>query len=130
VLVVDASILAAAIGYDDAEGERARTAIERADLCAPELVDLEVASVWRRDCAAGRLPAARARAALSDLADLPLMRASHSDLLVRVWQLRDNLTPYDAAYVALAEALDAPLLTGDGRLARAPGPRCEIRVLS
>ncbi len=61
---------------------------------------------------------------------MPLQRAAHRPLLVRCWELHDNLTVYDASYVALAEALDVPLLTGDRRLASAPGPRCHIEVLS
>jgi predicted nucleic acid-binding protein len=89
-------------------------------LHAPELLDLEVAQVLRRYERAKILDAARAAAALHDLADLPLERYSHRLLLPRAWELRANLTIYDAAYVALAELLDAPLLTGDATLARAP----------
>ncbi|MEZ5123594.1 MAG: type II toxin-antitoxin system VapC family toxin [Solirubrobacterales bacterium] len=129
MLVVDASVLAPALAYDDADGERAREAIEGEDLCAPHLLDLEITSVWRRDCATGRVPDWRARQAFADLADLPIVRVPHADMLPRIWELRDNVTPYDAAYVALAEALDAPLLTADARFAAAPGPRCEFRVL-
>lgn len=71
----------------------------------------------------------RASLALTDLAAMPLRRASHKALLARCWELRDNITPYDAAYIALAEALEAILLTGDERLARAPSPRCRVEVL-
>lgn len=71
----------------------------------------------------------RAALALADLAALPLRRASHQPLLNRCWELRENVTSYDASYVALAEALGVTLLTGDHRLARATGPRCEIEVL-
>ena len=90
------------------------------DLHAPELVDLEVAQVLRRFERAGELGAERARQALDDLADLPLERYAHRLLLPRAWELRSNLTIYDAVYVALAELLDAPLLTCDAALARAP----------
>jgi len=100
------------------------------DLAAPALIDLEVTSVARRLVASARLPVARAEQALDDLVDLPFPRVSHEPLLARCWELRGNLTPYDAAYVALAEALDVVLLTGDGRLAAAPGPTCPIEVLS
>jgi predicted nucleic acid-binding protein len=72
--------------------------------------------------------ARRARLALDDLAALPARRAPHRPLLPRCWELRDNLTVYDAAYVALAEALKATLLTGDRRLARASGPKCPIEI--
>jgi len=86
-------------------------------LHAPELLDLEIAQVLRRYERAGILDAARAEAALSDFADLPLERYSHRLLLPRAWELRANLTIYDAVYIALAELLEAPLLTGDAALA-------------
>ena len=86
------------------------------------------ASVLRRQMRAGTLNARRARLALDDLAALPARRAPHRPLLTRCWELRDNLTIYDAAYVALAEAMSATLLTGDQKLARAPGPQCHIEV--
>jgi len=88
-----------------------------------------VASVWRRALRAGHLDQRRAGEAVADLAALPLARATHRLLMPRVWQLRGNLSPYDAAYVALAEALDAPLLTADARLGRAPELRCVVEVL-
>jgi len=75
------------------------------------------------------MDARRAALALADLTALPLRRAPHRALLARCWELRDNLTVYDAAYVALAEALEVTLLSGDGRLERATGPRCHIEVL-
>lgn len=89
-------------------------------LHAPHLIDLEVAQVLRRFVTAGELHAERGTEAIVDLADLPLVRYPHDLFLPRIWQLRQNLTAYDAAYVALAEALDAPLLTRDRRLATAP----------
>ena len=98
-------------------------------LAAPELVDLEVVSVLRKQLRVGAIDARRADLALTDLADLPLRRAPHLSLLARCWELRDNLTIYDATYVALAEALDAPLVTADTRVARAPGTTCQIEVL-
>ncbi len=99
-------------------------------LVAPGLVDLEVASVLRRHTNSGLTDVRRADLALVDLVAMPLRRAPHRALLVRAWQLQENLTIYDAAYVSLAEALEVPLLTADQRLARAPGPRCHIEVLS
>jgi predicted nucleic acid-binding protein len=71
----------------------------------------------------------RAALALADMSALPLRRAPHRPLLARCWELRDNLTVYDASHIALAEALDVSLLTGDGRLARAPGLRCHVEIL-
>jgi predicted nucleic acid-binding protein len=129
VIVVDASIVAAALADDGADGDRARKRLIEERLAAPELLDLEVASVWRRALRAGRLSERRAGQALADLASAPLARAPHGPLMARVWQLRDDLTTYDAAYVALAEILDTVLLTADTRLARAQEVKCEIEVL-
>jgi predicted nucleic acid-binding protein len=129
VIAVDASVLAVALADDGQDGDHARARLREERLTAPELVDLEVASVWRRQMREGAIDVRRAALALADLAALPLRRASHRPLLARCWELRDNLTIYDASYVALAEALDVTLLTGDGRLARATGPRCHIEVL-
>lgn len=98
-------------------------------LHAPHLLDLEVAQVLRRYALTGLLAGERCRAALEDLADLPLDRYPHDVLLPRIWELRANLTAYDAAYVALAEALDAALLTCDGRLAAASGHAARIELL-
>ncbi|MDA8436757.1 MAG: type II toxin-antitoxin system VapC family toxin [Actinomycetales bacterium] len=129
MLVVDASILAVALADDGPDGDLARARLRGGVLAAPELVDVEVASVLRRQNLAGAIDARRADLALADLAALPLQRAPHLPLLPRCWELRENLTVYDAAYVALAEALEATLITGDRRLARANGPRCDIDVL-
>lgn len=128
-LVVDASVLIMALADDGGEGAAARGRLRGEALTAPHLIDLEVASALRTLTARGALTERRASAALRDLSDLPLQRAPHAPLLPRVWALRGTLTPYDAAYVALAEALEAPLLTADRRLAKAPGPRCPIEVL-
>ena len=129
MIVVDASILATALGDDGPDGDGARERLRGERLTAPELVDLEVLAVWRRQARHGKLDVRRAQLALADLASVPLRRAQHRPLLARCWELRDNLTIYDAVYVALAEALDVILYTGDGRLARASGPRCRIEVL-
>lgn len=129
MLVIDASVLAPALADDGADGDRARVRLHGESLAAPELVDLETASVIRRALFAGRLDNRRAELALTDLAALPLSRVPHRPLLVRCWQLRENLTVYDAAYVALAELLDVVLVTADARVAGAPGPRCEFDVL-
>ena len=129
MIVVDASVLAAALGDDGPDGDRARARLRGERLSAPELVDIEVASVLRRQVRGGEVDIRRAALALADLAALPLRRAPHRALLARCWELRAYLTVYDASYVALAEALDVTLLTGDGRLARAPGPRCRIEML-
>ncbi len=129
MLVVDASVLATALADDDVDGDRARSRLRGEVLTAPDLVDLEVTSVLRGRLAGGYVDTRRAELALGDLLDLPLRRVPARALLPRSWQLRDNLTVYDAAYVALAEAIDAILLTADARLAEAPGPRCPIEVI-
>jgi predicted nucleic acid-binding protein len=129
VIVVDASVLVVALGDDGTDGRHARERLVGETLVAPELVDLEVVSVWRRHVAAKLMPARRAASAVADLADLPLRRSSHQPLLHRIWELRHVVTPYDAAYIALAEALDVMLLTADARLSRASGVHCEIEAI-
>jgi predicted nucleic acid-binding protein len=130
VIVVDASVLAPALAYDTQEGRAVRGRLDgEENLCAPEIVDLEVASAWRRALQAGRLGEDRSQRALRDLATMRLVRMSHRPLMPRIWELRHNLTPYDASYVALAEALDTTLLTAEGKLARAPSLRCEVELI-
>lgn len=130
MIVVDASVVAPALGNDDEEGRAARRRLlDRAPLHAPHLLDLEVLSVWRRDARAGRLTDDRARKARSDLVSFGATRHGAALLTERIWALRENLSAYDAAYVALAEALGCALVTSDQRLAGAPGPRCPIEVL-
>jgi predicted nucleic acid-binding protein len=129
VIVVDASVLAPALADDGADGDRARARLRGERLVAPHLIDLEVPSVWRRQLAIGALDARRAQFALDDLAAIPMRRAAHGGLLARCWQLRANLTIYDAVYVALAEALKVTLVTSDRRLHRAPGTRCAVEVI-
>jgi len=129
MIVLDAStmievllVTPAAMGIEDrlfAPGET---------LHAPHLLDLEVAQVLRRYCASGDMSAERAEEALSDLAILGVNRYPHDLLLPRVWELRHNVTAYDAAYVALAEELSAPLLTRDRRLASATGHHAVIET--
>jgi len=98
-------------------------------LHAPHLIDIEVAQVLRRYCASGELDSNRGREALEDLNDFPITRYPHDILLPRIWELRLNMTAYDATYVALAEILFAPLLTLDIRLASAPGHSALIELV-
>ena len=128
MIVADASVLVVALADDGPDGDQARSRLQGERLTVPELADLEVASVLRRQMNAGTLDARRARLALDDLAALPALRAPHRPLLPRCWELRNNLTIYDAAYVALAEAMNTTLLTGDRKLAKAPGPQCPIEI--
>ncbi|MGI9030485.1 MAG: type II toxin-antitoxin system VapC family toxin [Ilumatobacteraceae bacterium] len=96
---------------------------------APHLLSVEVLQVLRRYVHVGLIDVLTAAAACVQLDALPVQRYPHELLLPRMWELRDNVTAYDATYVALAEALEAPLLTTDGRLARTPGLRAVIEVL-
>jgi len=130
VIVLDASVLLevllrmpAGVALED------RLFEPEESLHVPHLVDIEVAQVLRRYALAGEVEAGRCRAALDDLAGLPLTRYPHDFLMSRVWDLRGNLSAYDAVYVALAEALDAPLLTRDRRLANAPGHAARVEMV-
>ncbi len=122
-------MVAPALADDDADGDRARERLQGERLVAPELLDLEVVAVVRKALLAGVLDERRAAMALADLADLDLERVSHRPLLVRIWELHPNITAYDAAYVALAETIEATLVTADRRLSQATGPRCQIEHL-
>jgi predicted nucleic acid-binding protein len=131
LIVVDASVLANALGDDGPDGRRARSEMRGAgDLAAPDLVDVETVAVIRRRWLAGTISDRRFSAAVDDLAALDLDRYPTRPLMRRAYELRANVTAYDAAYVALAELLGCELLTGDRRLAQAPGPRCAIRLLA
>lgn len=125
MIVVDASAVVAALLVEGA----ARRALSIDDLHAPHLVDSEVASVIRRRVATQKLTADQGWAALDALRRLGLTRYPVFGLTERVWELRDDLTTYDAAYVAVAEALECGLLTADARLARAPGLGCPVTVV-
>ena len=99
-------------------------------VAAPHLLDLEVAQVLRRYTRTQECSVERGRQALADLSVLPIQRYPHDILLPRIWQLRNNMTAYDAAYIALAEALSAPLLTCDSHLAHASGHRATVELIS
>ena len=130
MIVVDASALVEVLLRTPAAPDvRERLFATEQTLHAPYLIDIEVAQVLRRYAASGRVEPGRCRDALGDLLDFPINRYPHDVLLPRVWELRHNLTAYDAVYVALAEALDAPLLTRDRRLATAPGHRARIDLV-
>jgi predicted nucleic acid-binding protein len=97
-------------------------------LHAPHLIDLEIAQVLRRYVRTSIISADRGTEALADLIDFPLTRYPHNVLLLRIWQMRHGLTAYEAAYLALAEALDAPLITSDRALAKA-GSHVRVEVI-
>lgn len=99
-----------------------------ADLQAPHLIDVEVVHALRRLVRTGDITEERAEEAREDFADLTIARYPHTPLVDRMWQLRHSLTAYDAAFVALAEALDVPLVTADARLSRAAGPVARVEL--
>lgn len=130
MIVVDASVLANAIGDDEQAGDRARDLFRvHRDLAAPDLVDAETVAVLRRRWLAGTMTDERFEQAVADLADIALDRYPTHGFMHRAFELRASVTAYDACYVALAEGLNCALCTGDGRLARACGPRCTIRLI-
>ena len=130
MIVLDASILANVIGDDGADGRRARSEVRSAgEMAAPDLVDVEAVAVLRKRWMAGTVSDIRFAEAIDDLQAIGLERYPALPLMRRSYDLRANVTAYDATYIALAELLDCELLTGDRRLARAHGPRCVIRVL-
>ena len=131
MIVVDASVLANVLGDDGADGRLARSDLRTAgDIAAPDLVDVETLAVLRKRWLAGTITARRFGSAIDDLEDIDLDRYPTLPLLRRAYQLRRNITAYDATYVALAEVLGCELVTGDQRLANAPGPRCALRALT
>ena len=101
----------------------------RESLFAPHLLDLEVVQVLRRYCTSGEIDSERGKEAIEDLKDLPINHYQHDIFLHRIWELRHNMTSYDAAYVALAETLPAPLLTRDTHLASVPGHEAVIELI-
>lgn len=127
MIVLDASAGVDFLLRRGAKGDWAAVWILRAEVAhAPHLLDLEVTSALRKLVHARHVSAKRARDALDDLGDLALARYAAAPFLPRIWELRGRLTPYDASYVALAEAFDLPLVTTDARLARSRGHRAEI----
>lgn len=125
-IIVDASVVLAALTTQGPVGRWAEQQLADNDLVAPEHVYVEVANVLRRAEVAGQLDTTAASLAFADLQRLPLRTVPFSPIAPRVWALRSNLTAYDAAYVATAEALDVSLATLDMKLVKAPGPTCEF----
>lgn len=125
MIVADASAAVSAL----LNAGPARRALRDEQLHVPHLVDAEVANALRRHVAAGRVDAGAAWAALDTWRRLGMTRYPAAGLLARVWELRENVSAYDASYIALAEGLECTLLTADARLARAPGSRCPVTVV-
>ena len=127
--MLDASAAAVVLLNLGEDAPRIRERMGQAgDLHAPHLFEIEVASVLRRHALNGSLSPGRARLALGRLSTLSISLYPHAAMLPRIWELRGNVSAYDAAYIALAETLEAPLVTRDARLARAPGIRAEVEV--
>lgn len=128
MIVADASVILAAL-LRETPGLAERLFLQSGEIHAPHLIDLEVLSAVRKLARRDQLTTGQAQTVLTDFQDMTLARYPHGLILSRAWELRTNLTPYDAAYVALAEILDAPLLTRDRRLANAPGHRARVEVV-
>lgn len=127
MIVVDSSAILEII-LDEEASTRLRDRVfgERRKIVAPHLIDLEISQVLRRHAANGSMTAAAASEALEDWLFLPVLRMGHAPLLKRIFELRANATAYGAAYLALAEALNAPLITHDRKLSRVPGHRARV----
>ena len=129
MIVVDASVIVEMLLRSDVgEASRTRIAQRREELHAPHFLDLEVANAFRHCFRRGEIDDRRGSEALADLTTMSIERHGHQPLLERIWQFRHNLTAYDAAYLALAERLDAPLLTLDTRLASVAGHRARAEL--
>lgn len=130
MIVIDASVLANVVGDDGLDGERARRALrDVGGIAAPDLVDVETVAVLRKRWLASTMADERFAVAIGDLRQIDMERVSTLRLMERAYELRANVTAYDATYVALAELLDCALLTADEHLAAASGPRCAFKVL-
>lgn len=125
-VVIDAGVALAALLDDDEHTAWAREVMSEGDLAAPELLSVEVAHLLRKSVSQGLLTAHKARDALVDLLDVVDDFYPHGPFVRRIWELHATVTSYDSAYVALAEALGAPLATLDQKLRNATGPRCEF----
>lgn len=129
MIVVDASVLAPVVTGHGADGSKFRRRLRGETIAVPDLARIEVISVIQRQCRSGDLDNSQATRALDDLIDLPLIVYATASLLRRAWVLLDNVSPYDACYVALAEMLDCTLLTADARLSGSPAVTCAVEVL-
>lgn len=131
MIVFDASVLANVLADDGADGRRARSELRSAgEIAAPDLVDVETVAVLRKRWLAKTISARRFASAVDDLQAMTIDRYPTLRLMRRAYELRENVTAYDASYIALAETLECELVTSDVRLAKAPGTRCAIRLLA
>ena len=131
MIVLDASVLAGAVGDDGADGRAARNRLLlEGDAAIPDLAYVETVAVLRKRWRIGHLSDRRFKDAVGQLLELPIDPYPTGPLMTRAYELRANVTAYDVCYVALAEGLRCTLLTGDARLSRAPGARCAIEVFA
>ena len=131
MIVIDASVLANVVGDDGPAGRAARARLlDAAEASTPDLADVETVAVLRKRWLAGDLTDRRFRSAIDDLLALPLARFPTGPLMIRAYELRSNVSAYDASYIALAEGLACTLVTADARLARSPGTNCAIEILA
>lgn len=128
MIVVDASALLEAVAFEPVNVSLIERLLDADGMSAPHLVDVEVLSALRRLVVSGDVAAGTASEIKDRILGLALRRYPHGGLTDRMWELRHNMTPYDACYVALSEMLSAPLVTSDGRLARAPGHDATIEL--
>jgi len=129
VIVLDASAVLEWLFDTPKAAALQRILTEETNFHAPELIDVEIAQVIRRYHLNQGVSVERCRQALDDFCDLPVHRVGHRDLLPLIWDYRDNLSAYDAAYVALAQLLDTRLITSDRKLANAPNLAIEVQLL-
>ena len=128
MIVVDTSAVISVLAGQPHDQRLVDRVVNDGDLHAPHLIDVEFQHALRRLVVAGAISDDRAADARMDFADLTIVRYPHVSLADRMWELRHNVTAYDAAFLALAEALDVPLVTCDARLARAPGHTASVEV--
>ncbi|WP_335986025.1 type II toxin-antitoxin system VapC family toxin [Glycomyces sp. MUSA5-2] len=130
MIVIDSSLLVEALTGDDGRAHRARILLTEDPVWhAPEHIAVEVTSAIRGRLLGKKVSLERAEFALATLREMPILRAPWSQVADRAWALRENMTPYDAAFIALAEQLDCPLATTDRKLVNCPVRRCEVRVV-
>lgn len=129
VRVVDACVVIEALTRGGPVRDQALTVMSAGEVMAPELLDVEVLHALRGLVRGGKFSPDEGILAVRTIGEWPILRRPHLPLIPRIWELRDNLTTYDATYVALAEALRCPLVTSDARLASAAGIRCEVEVI-